>query len=121
MAEIDVSELLSDPDFVDPIDVVTRTPSVNYLGENVIRESILSTFGSVQPAAGEVVQRLPEALRVENVSSFFFKGLIVTTATGEYSSVLVFKGKRYQVRHVFNYSNWGAGWTEGACVAEVPS
>ena len=121
MANVDVTELLSDPDFVDPIQVISRFPEVNALGENTFITSTLDTYGSVQPADFKTVQRLPEALRVVDVSSFFFKGQIVATAPGKYSSVLVFKGRRYNVMTVADYSNWGAGYTEGTCVAVTPS
>lgn len=121
MAQINVTELLTDPDFVDEIRLVTRVPSVNSLGENVLSESTICTIGSVQPASGRAIQRLPEALRVANISSFWFKGKIVASEPGKYSSVLVFKGQRYQVQSVFDWSNWGEGYCEGTCVAEAPA
>lgn len=121
MALVNVTELLSDPDFVDAIQLITRTPTINSLGENLLSESTLTTIGSVQPASGRAVQRLPEAMRVANVSSFWFKGKITASAPGKYSSLLVFKGTRYQVQLVFDWSNWGEGWSEGTCIAEVPA
>lgn len=121
MANIDVSELMSDPDFVDPIRLVTRRPKVNSLGENVLFEQVQDTFGSVQPANYRTVQKLPEALRVANVSSFWIKGKIVASEPGKYASVIVFRGVRYQVQTVADWSNFGAGYTEGTCVAEKPS
>lgn len=121
MAQINVAELLSDPDFIDNIQVVTRVPRINSLGENSIEESILNTVGSVQPATGKAIQRLPEALRVADMSSFWFKGTIVASAPGLYTSILVFKSIRFQVKNVFDWSNWGTGWSEGLCVAERPA
>jgi hypothetical protein len=121
MSQIDVTELLSDPDFVDEVCLVTRVPFINSLGENTLKESNLKTVGCVQPASGRVIQRLPEALRVANMSSFWLKATIIASEPGKYSSILVFKGKRYQVQTVFDWSNWGEGYTEGTCVAEVPA
>jgi hypothetical protein len=121
MAQIDITELLSDPDFVDHISLVSRKPSVNLYGENTLTETKLDTIGSVQPASGKVLQRLPEALRVANVSSFWFKGPIVASEPGKYTDVLVFKGTRYQVQTVQDWTNWGQGWSEGTCIAEVPA
>lgn len=121
MAQIDVTEVLSDPDFIDPIALIDRKPSVNSFGENVLTESKLVTVGSVQPASGRAIQRLPEALRVANMSSFWFKGTIVASAPNKYTSQLVFHGQRYNVVTVFDWTNWGSGWCEGLCVAEVPS
>lgn len=121
MAQINVTELLSDPDFIDKIALVERVPAVNSRGENTISEVSIPSFGVVQPASGKAIQRLPEALRVADMSSFWFKGEIIASEPGKYTSILVFKCRRYQVVNVFDWTNWGEGWTEGLCVAEVPS
>lgn len=121
MAQVDVTELLTDPDFVDVIGLITRVPMVNSLGENTIQESSITSVGSVQPASGRTIQRLPEALRVANVSSFWFKGKIIASEAGKYPSLLTFKGARYQVQMVFDWTNWGEGWCEGTCIAEAPA
>lgn len=110
---------MNDPLFVDKVTLITRVSQVNGKGENVINETCLESFGTVQPASGKTMQRLPDALRVANVSSFWFKGEI--TAQGKYPSILVFNGRRFQVQILFDWNNWGGGWTEGTCVAEVPS
>lgn len=121
MAEIDVTELMSDPDFVDPIRVITRVPYVDLFGQNHVEEDVLTSVGSVQPADFRTIQKLPEAMRVANLSAFWFKGIIIATAPGKYSSVLVFRGQRYQVQTVADWSNFGEGYTEGTCVQEIPA
>ena len=118
---IDVSELLLDPDFVDNIVHVSRAPIVNNKGENVLKESSINTIGCVQPASGKAIFRLPEALKVGNISEFWFRGKIVASQPGKYSDILVFKGLRYQVQTVLDFSNWGEGFCEGTCIAEVPA
>lgn len=121
MALVDVTELLSDPDFIDPMQVITRVPSIDSLGQQSLAETVLSTVGSIQPASGNELSRIPEALRVANMSSFWFKGEIIATAPGKYPSILVFKGMRFEVKNVFDWTNWGQGWTEGLCVGEKPA
>ena len=121
MAQIDVTELLSDPDFVDAMQVITRYPSVSTLGEVSFGMSVVNSVGCVQPADYKTVQKLPDSLQVEDVSSFWFKGAIIASAPGKYSSVIVFRGQRYQVQTVADYSNWGEGYSEGTCVVEVPA
>lgn len=121
MANVNVSELLSDPDFVDPIQVITRFPRINSYGEQSISESVLNTIGSVQPASYRTIQKLPDGMRVANISSFFFKGEIIASEPGKYATVLVFKGQRYQVQTVADWTNFGNGFSEGTCVAEVPA
>lgn len=121
MATVDVSELLSDPDFVDKISLITRVPRINDFGENTTDDVSLDSIGCVQPAQYREVQRIPEALRVANLMTFWFKGVIIASAPGKYPSILVFKGLRYQVHTVADWSSWGSGYTEGSCVAEVPA
>jgi hypothetical protein len=121
VAQVDVTELLTDPDFFDAMTVVTRTPSINSFGENYLKETISASVGVVQPADGKVLARLPEALRDANLRSFWFKGDIVATAPGRYSSVISFRGQRFTVKLVLDWTNWGQGWTEGLCVGEPAS
>ncbi len=121
MAQLDVTELMSDPDLVDSLVLITRFPSVNNRGENLIRETSQPTVGVVQPADGKVVDRLPEALREKSVSSFWVKGTIIASSDGKYSSVICLNGIRYNVKTVNDFSNWGAGYCEGTCVAEPPA
>lgn len=121
MALIDVTANLHDFDFIDPISLITRVPTVNSFGENVIVETTTPTFGSVQAASGKEIQRLPEALQLADVSSFWIQGVIQGSSTGIYPSILVFRGKRYQVKHIDDWSNFGLGYTKGIAVIEVPA
>lgn len=121
MAQIDVTSNLSDPDFVDIMAMVKRTPTINSFGENTLTETSISTVGSIQPAPAKVIQRLPEALQVANISSFWLKGKITVAEPGKYTDILVFRNQRYQVQTVADWSNFGEGYSEGTCVAEVPA
>lgn len=121
MAQIDVSELMVDPDFVDPVSLIHRVPTVDIYGQNSLVETTLATIGSVQPASGKTIQRLPEALRVADISEFFIKGTIVADGSNQYPDIIVFRGIRYQVQTVNDFSNWGAGYCQGTAVIEKPS
>jgi galactose-6-phosphate isomerase len=121
MANIDVTELYCDPDMVDEMIQISRVSRVNSFGENVITECENPSVGSIQPADGKVIERIPEAERIANLMSFWMNGTIVASAPGKYTDILVFRGKRFQVKTVFDWTNWGAGWSEGLCVAEMPA
>lgn len=121
MADVDVTSLLSDPDFVDQVALIHRKPIVNEFGENKLQEQAFSTVGSVQPASGKTLQRLPEAFRVANVSSFWIKGTIVADGTCQYPDLIVFRGDRYAVQTVLDWTNFGQGWCEGTAVRERPT
>lgn len=118
MARIDVTELLHDTDFVDNMIHVSRTSSVNSKGETLTTECNKETVGSIQPASGKAISRLPDELRQGNVMSFWMQGTIVTTSPGKYPDILIFAGSRFQVQMVFDWTAWGQGWCEGLCVAE---
>jgi hypothetical protein len=121
MAELDVSDVVLDPDFLDLMSLIHRTPVVDQYGKNQLTEQGSPIYGSVQPASGKTLNRLPEALRVANVSSFWIQGKIVSDGSCKYPDIIAFKGKRYQVQVVFDWTNWGAGFCEGTCVAERPA
>lgn len=120
-ALIDITDLLHDPDFVEAMSLITRVPTVNTLGENIISETTLNSIGSVQPTSGKDLLRLPEALRLLDVFTFWFQGEITATAPGKYPMILVFKGKRYQVQKVLDWTSWGRSWSQGLAIAELPS
>ena len=121
MAQIDVSDLLLDPDFIDPVTLIHRTMIVGSNGLGQIIEECEETVGSVQPASGKTLNRLPDALRIQNVSSFYIKAGIIADSSCAYPDIIKYKGKRYQVEQVNDWSNFGAGWMVGVCVAERPS
>jgi hypothetical protein len=121
VARIDVTELLADPDFVDEMRVITRTPVISSYGEQTLSETTEITVGSIQSPTGNVLQRLPEALRALNVQSFWVRGRIKADAsTSQYPDLLYFAGRYYEVQKVFDWTNWGSGWCEGVCIVRTP-
>lgn len=121
MAQLDVSDLLLDPTFVDSLTLIHRTSTVNMYGENVLVETPIATVGSVQPASSRQIQRLPEALRTADIRSFFIRAEILSDGDSQYPDIIVFGGFRYQVMSVAPWLNYGAGWNEGICVREKPA
>ena len=122
MAQIDVSDILLDPDFVDSIQLIHRTATISNKGANVVVEAVpVTTVGSVQPASFKQLQRLPDALRTSDVRSFFIKAAILSDGTSQYPDIIVFGGQRYQVQTVAPWLNYGEGWNEGVCVVEKPA
>ena len=120
MALVDVTDLLTDPDFIDAMSIISRVAVINTYGENSVTESTVNTFGSIQPISGKDLLRLPESLREKNVSTFWVKGQIKGTACDAYPDILVFKCKRYQVQQIMDWMNFGQGWTQGVAIVETP-
>jgi len=118
MSSIDVSEILNDPDFVQELTLIRRSSCVDGYGQNRIAETPICTIGCVQPISGRTLQRLPDAMRNANVQSFWIKQKLVNDSRSAYPDVIVKQGKRFIVQVVFDWSDWGEGYTEGTCVAQ---
>lgn len=116
MASLDVSQLLTDPTFVDAVTIIHREVLVDDLGQTQTTSQSQCTVGSVQPASGKTISRLPDDLRVADVREFFVKGKIISDGGCKYPDLLVFQGQSFEVQIVFPWSNFGLGYCEGIAV-----
>ncbi len=121
MAQIDTSELMLDPDFIDPVEIIRRNAVVQANGKNRIMEKCIEAVASVQPISGKELMRLPEELRIKNVKSFYIQTEIVLDGDCEYPDKFKWAGKCYNVITANDWANWGAGWFKCICVAESPT
>lgn len=106
---------------VDPLTIVRRETRVDDFGKNQLTEKPEPTVGSIFPATGRTIQRLPETMRVAGVMSFVVQGKIISDGTCKYPDIIVWDNQRYAVQVVFPYTNWGGGFCEGTCVREKPT
>jgi hypothetical protein len=119
MALIDVSELLTDPDFTNTVTLIRRASSVNSYGENVLTETSSSITAVVQGANTETLERVPEGARLSDLIDVYYKGVLHAESQSGYADVIVFGGKRYQVFQVIeDFMNFGAGFTKAVCKLE---
>lgn len=119
MALIDVSELLTDPDFTNTVTLIRRASSVNSYGENVLTETSSSITAVVQGANTETLERVPEGARLSDLIDVYYKGVLHAESPSGYADVIVFGGKRYQVFQVIeDFMNFGAGFTKAVCKLE---
>lgn len=121
MGQVDISELLLDPDFVQPLVLIKRNACVDSFGQNQLKEVPCDIVGIVQPISGKTLQRLPNEFKVANIQSFWVQEKLVSDSREKYPDTIIKNGKRFTVQFVFDWSDWGAGWTEGTCIAERPS
>jgi hypothetical protein len=118
VAQIDLSELMTDPDFVDAIRIVRRAPTVNSYGENTLTSSNIDTYASVQSPNGETLNRLPDGAVLSDYKVFYCKTPLYADRVNGYADIIEFAGLRYQVINSIPWSNWGAGWYRADCVME---
>lgn len=122
MALIDVSDLLRDPDFTNVVTLIRRSVSINTHGENVMTESACNIVVSVQGLNSEDIVKLPEGARLSDVITVYYRGDLQPESKGGYSDIIVWQGRRYQVKTIDeNFINFGAGFTRAICVMEEVS
>ena len=120
MAKIDVSELMTDPDFTDTVTLIQRSVSVTGQGETALVETPRTMKMIVQSASDpQVLTRMPDGARLADVISVYSSVPLHTERAGGYADVLLWKGQRYQVRDVpGDFTNWGKGYTLAYCLLE---
>lgn len=120
MALIDVSELLTDPDFTNTVTLIRRASTVDTYGENVMTETQSTITAVVQGANTESLERVPEGARLSDLIDVYYKGQLTTESPSGYADIIVWGGKRYQVFEVVeDFMNFGAGFTKAVCKLEA--
>jgi hypothetical protein len=119
MALLDVSELLIDPDFTDPLTLIRRSSTVNSFGEQVLVETPVLINAVVESGKQDVLLRMPDGTRLTDLITVYYQGVLESERPGGYADVILWRGNRYVVKDVpQQYSNYGAGFTQADCLSE---
>jgi len=119
MASLDVSFLLTDPDFTDRVTRITRSSTINQWGEQQLAEIQDTITVVVQGTTSDTLNRLPDVANLSLGIEVWYKGQLNVEAAGGYSDLIVWQGRRYQVVALLeDLMNWGQGWTHAACTME---
>lgn len=105
---LDLSFLLSDPNFCAPFTRIRRTEAVNSKGRVEFTEEAEELSGSIQPATPEEVETLPEAVRThEALTIYAASGALRDTGPGgEVADAIIYQGKRYAVTAVETWPHY---------------
>lgn len=123
MALIDVTNLLSDPDFSDTATLIKRTSSVDSFGRNALIEAEETITCVVQGLGNDDLAKLPTyAASLENIVVHYKGALYCADGAGTYSDIIRWRDKRYEVTAILeNLINYGGGWTKAAATLEAPN
>ena len=120
MALLDVTALLSDPDFADAITVTRVTTTIDSHGRSVATTATVSAIAVMQPATAAQLDVIPEAERSrDSVAIYTTFALRMAVAGGEADRV-AWRGKTFRVANVKDFLNYGAGHVEAIGVAMEP-
>lgn len=111
MALLSVSELFSDPDFVDPVTIYRKTQTINEYGEGVYTEVKIETVASVQ-WGGVVFNKHERGTHFDRDIVFYCRIPLYAMDSGSYCDEIEFSGRRYMVTEVTETAeNFGGGFT----------
>lgn len=121
MAMLDVSDILLDPELTDLVTLIHRQSNVNGHGENELTETVVPNVRMcVQGAGPEALERVPDAARLSDLITVYYRGELTAESPGGYCDVIMWRGRRYQVKVIpSNYMNFGAGYTMADCLLEA--
>lgn len=115
---LDVSDLMSDPDFCEELTIYRRTAArVN--GRKSVTEAMVTPkpFGSMQPGANPDILRTMDYQTNEGVITVYTNYPLREQTTAGPPDILVFRGSRFEVDKVNDWGAWGAGWVQAICTS----
>ena len=116
MALLDVSEILTDPDFADKFNVRRRSETVDTHGRSTVAEQLFSQVVGVVTAISpsdldrrEDYQAMTRSISI--VCQFRLRG----ETDGGQPDIVVWRGNNYIVKHIDPYPQFGRGFIQAEC------
>lgn len=103
---INVSEVITDPDFAQTF-LVHRRTNEWVGGRPDETETELTMLGVITVADAKTLEQLPEGDRVTGLMCFYSTVPIFTTNEEGTADQLEWRGERYRVKRVFPYGDYG--------------
>lgn len=122
MPLLDMSDVLTDPMFVDTFSVNRRVQTVNDSGiASSTVQALPGINGVVYPSDENDLQRLPDlsiqTKAITVVTMFALRGESEAAGSEYYPDIVVWNGDNFLVRHVNDYSNYAAGFILAVCTS----
>ena len=116
MPNIDVTEVLSDPDFCTSGLVCTRAAqTVSAAGLGTLTPTTIKFTGVVTSDKGAVLERLAAGERIEDSITIHSKFRLRSGSLGYTADVVTWNGAQYTVSTVNDYSTYGVGFVAATC------
>lgn len=114
MPLLDVSDVLTDPDFADTFTVYREAVTVGDNGRPTRTETTFSAVGVVTPDMWSTLQRAPEGSNVSEIITVITQFRLTSSVDGSDADEIVWNGKRYVVIAVGDCTRYGAGFVEAS-------
>ncbi|GAA5786136.1 hypothetical protein [Chitiniphilus shinanonensis] len=116
MADLDVTEILFDPDFMDTGLVCKRGAQV--IGDDGMAVNAISNTpfaGVVTSDRGDLLERIATGERVKGSITIHTVFPLSDGAAGQTADIVSWRGRDYTVTNVNDYQHFGAGFVCATC------
>jgi len=110
MAEIDVTEVLTDPDFLDTFSFIRSIETVAPNGRPTFAQTTLNAYGVVQPASGRAMELTPEATRTSEMLEIWTQAGLQEASDETAADIVLWQNKQFVPVRVDDFDNWGQGY-----------
>jgi hypothetical protein len=116
MPLIDVDDILTDPDFVEPITVLRRAQQISNTGRvSTLNQTFAGILACVQPQSDQPMIRGPEQQSLPGLISVHTLFRIRGIAPGYQPDIVIWNGTQFVVNKVYNWSQYGRGYVMAEC------
>lgn len=116
MAQLDVTDILADPDFMDTgLECERLTQTITGDGLAVNTPTILPFSAVVTSDKGDMLVRLATGERAEGSITVHTRFALSDGSTGQTADIVRWRGRRYTVTLVNDYSHFGRGFVAATC------
>lgn len=116
MADLDVSDVLDDPDFANQLTVIRKTQAVSNSGVafNPATTNI-SIYGVVTVGSMLPLQRAADYELAKKIITVHTRTTLFGVQAGYEPDIVVWNGNNYVVKRPNNWSHFGQGFTANEC------
>lgn len=115
MALLDVTEVLFDPDFADPLTCTRSIQDVDSRGLATATTKSIPFTGVVTQGDGDIMRRLPDGEMVSGSITVHTVFRLSAGGVDENADIVTWRGRNYTVKMTSDYSNYGAGFIAANC------
>lgn len=120
MAHLDVSEVLTDPDFLNRLRGQRMAETVDENGVTQLTPQPLRFWGAVF-SDGKRIERQADAETAHGEITVFTRFKLRSAKAGYTADVIFWDGAQYTVDDLRDMSNWGSGFVKATCTLNTPS
>lgn len=110
MPDLDVTDLMTDPDLASQFRVIRSQETIDEHGRPQFTPRNYVTYGSVQPASGRTLQLLPDLANVSGSIEIYTRFRLQENDGTFAADQVVWQNKTYLIMTVVDWSAFGRGW-----------